>query len=87
MKKLLELKSLDTEVRELLHTVETPPGIYICLHMHYAEPTISIYYTNSSGKSIPYRVLAHNSIVYYIEDTIDEQVVDEIIVQIEKVMQ
>lgn len=86
MKKLLELKSLDTEVRELLHTVETPPGIYICLHMHYAKPTISIYYTTSSCKSVPYRVLEHNSIVYHIDDTIDEQIVDEIIVQIEKVM-
>lgn len=84
MKKLLELKSLDTEVRELLHTVETPPGIYICLHMHYNEPTISIYYV---GNSAPYRVLEHNSIVYHIEDTIDEQIADDIISQIEKVMQ
>lgn len=83
MKKLLELKSLDTEVRELLHTVETPPGIYICWHIHYDEPTISIYYTGS----VPYRVLEHNSIVYHIDDTIDEQIVDEIIAQIEKVMQ
>ena len=84
MKKLLELKSLDTEVRELLHSVETPTGIFLCMHIHYNEPTISIYY---AGNSAPYTILEHNSIVYHIEDTIDEQIVDEIIAQIEKVMQ
>ena len=84
MKKLLELKSLDTEVRDLLHTVKTHPGIYLCTHMHYDKPTISIYYNSNS---MPYRVLEHNSIVYHIEDNIDEQIADEIIAQIEKVMQ
>lgn len=84
MKKLLELKSLDTEVRELLYSVKTPTGIFLCMHIHYNEPTISIYYV---GNSAPYRVLEHNSIVYHIEDTIDEQIADDIISQIEKVMQ
>lgn len=83
MKKLLELKSLDTEVRELLQTVEKPVGVYICAHMHYDKPTISIYY--NSG--MPYRVLEHKGIVHHIEDTIDEQTVDEIVSQIEKVIQ
>ena len=84
MKKLLELKSLDTEVRELLCSVETPIGIFLCMHIQYNEPTISIYY---AGNSTPYRVLEHNSIVYHIDDTIDDQIVDEIIAQIEKGMQ
>lgn len=83
MKKLLELKSLDTEVRELLRTVEIPAGVNLCVHMHYDTPTISIYITNS----IPCRVLEHNSIVYHIDDNINEQIADEIIAQIEKVMQ
>lgn len=85
MRKLLELKALDTEVRDLLHTVEIPLGIYICVHMHYDKPTISIYYNSSN--SIPNRVLERTSIVYHIEDTIDEQIVEDIISQIEKVMQ
>ena len=83
MKKLLELKKLEKEVKELLHTVEKPIGIYICVHMHYDEPTISIYY----GINRPDRLLEHNGVVYHIEDSIDEQTVDEIIAQIEKVLQ
>ena len=83
MKKLLELKALDTEVRELLHTVKTPEGIFICAHMHYDKPTISIY---RDCKGIQCRVLEHDSIVFHIEDPIDGQLVDEIIAKIEKVL-
>lgn len=83
MKKLLELKKLEKEVKELLYTVEKPPGIYLCVHTHYNKPTISIYYSTNR----PCRVLGHNGIVYHIEDKIDEQTVEEIIAQIEKVLQ
>ena len=88
MKKLLELKSLDTEVRELLHTVKTPTGIYICAHMHYMYPTISIYMDNIGGEPKPTTTqLMVGGIVFTVDIEIDEQIVDEIIHQIEKVMQ
>lgn len=83
MKKLLDLKKLEKEVKELLHTVEKPLGIYLCAHIHYNKPTISIYYNTNR----PSRVLGQNGIVYHIEDKIDEQTVDEIISKIEKVLQ
>lgn len=83
MKRLLELNKLEKEVKELLHTVEKPLGIYLCAHTHYNKPTISIYYNTNR----PYRLLEHNGVVYHIEDSIDEQTVDEIIAQIEKVLQ
>ena len=88
MKKLLELKSLDTEVRELLQTVETPAGIYICLHMHYLSPTISIYLGNIDPSTVKSTTqLMQGGIVFEYDLGIDEQIVDEIIAQIEKVMQ
>lgn len=91
MKKLLELKALDTEVRELLHTVERPQGIYICIHMHYMHPTISIYMDNLVGEPKPTTQLMVCGVVFIvdidIEIEIDEQIVDDIISQIEKVMQ
>lgn len=87
MKKLLELKSLDTEVRELLHTVETPLGIYICLHIRYMHQTISIYMDNLVGEPKHTTQLMQSGVLFIIDTEIDEQVVDEIIVQIEKVMQ
>lgn len=87
MKKLLELKSLDTEVRELLQTVEKPKGIYICLHTHYIHPTISIYMGNLGWASKPTTQLMVGGIVFIADIEIDEQIVDEIIAQIEKVMQ
>ena len=85
MKKLLELKSLDTEVRELLQTVETPPGVYICTHMHYDKPTISIY-TENTGIDRTTQIMQSN-VLFEVYTEIDEQVIDEIIAQIEKVMQ
>lgn len=87
MKKLLELKSLDTEVRELLNTVETPPGVYICAHMHYLHPTISIYRERLGEESRPTTNLMQNGVVFTVETEIDEQIVDEIVAQIEKVIQ
>ena len=87
MKKLLELKSLDTEVRELLQTVETPPGIYLCTHMHYLHPTISIYRENLDAESRPTTSLMQSGVVFTVDIDIDEQIVDDIISQIEKVMQ
>ena len=85
MKKLLELKSLDTEVRELLQTVETPAGVYICTHMHYLHPTISIY-TESTGINKNTTKLMQSGVVFTIDTDIDEQIVDEVIAQIEKVL-
>ena len=89
MKKLLELKSLDTEVRELLKTVETPPGVYLCSHMHFTHPTISIsiYINRSGGEPNPTTELMQSGVVFIVDIEIDEQVIDEIISQIEKVMQ
>ena len=87
MKKLLELKSLDTEVRELLHTVETPTGVYLCTHMHYLHPTISIYRENLDAESRPTTNLMQSGVVFTVDTIIDEQIVDDIISQIEKVMQ
>lgn len=87
MKKLLELKSLDTEVRELLQTVETPPGVYICLHMYYLPPTISIYLGNIDPSTVKSTTqLMQGGIVFEYDLEIDEQTVDEIIAQIEKVL-
>lgn len=87
MKKLLELKSLDTEVRELLHTVETPMGIYICAHMYYLHPTISIYRENLGSEPKPTTQLMVCGVVFTVDIDIDEQIVDAIVAQIEKVMQ
>lgn len=87
MKKLLELKSLDTEVRELLHTVKTPTGIYICAHMHYMHPTISIYIPYLGGEPKPTTQLMVGGIVFTVDTEIDEQIVNDIVIQIEKVMQ
>ena len=87
MKKLLELKSLDTEVRELLQTVETPPGVYLCAHMHLTHPTISIYINRSVGEPNPITELMQSGVVFIVDIEIDEQVIDEIISQIETVMQ
>lgn len=83
MKKLLELKSLDTEVRELLYAVDRPVGINLCHHTHYTAPTISIY-TTISGIN---RILVQAGVKFYIDEVIDEQIAKDIIDQIEKVMQ
>lgn len=85
MKKLLELKALDTEVRDLLNTLEIPLGIYICVHLHYMLPTLSIYFGDKQDVA-PYRKLNQNGVMYHIDNNIDEQTVDEIIAQIEKVL-
>jgi hypothetical protein len=87
MKKLLELKSLDTEVRELLRAVETPAGVHLCVHLHYLHPTISIYRSNLDAESIPTTNLMQSDVVFTVDTDIDEQIVDEIIAQIEKVLQ
>lgn len=87
MKKLLELKSLDTEVRELLQTVEKPKGIYICAHTHYINPTISIYMDNLGREPKPTTHIIQSNVVFEVDIRIDKQTVDEIVAQIEKVMQ
>lgn len=87
MKKLLELKSLDTEVRELLQTVETPAGVYLCAHMHYIHPKVSIYRENLENKLKLVTTITQGGVVFIVDTEIDEQVIDEIISQIEKVMQ
>lgn len=87
MKKLLELKKLDKEVKELLLTVETPPGIYLCVHTHYNKPTISIYTNNDCTSCSTTYSTVHTGVVFHIDDVIDEQIAKDIIDQIEKVMQ
>ncbi len=86
MKKLLELKSLDTEVRELLQTVETPAGVYLCAHMYYIHPKVSIY-TESTSINKNTTQIMQNNVLFEVDIDIDEQVIDEIIAKIEKVMQ
>lgn len=86
MKKLLELKSLDTEVRELLQTVETPEGVYICTHMYYLHPKVSIY-TESTSINKNTTQIMQNNVLFEVDIDLDEQIVYEIIAQIEKVMQ
>ena len=87
MKKLLELKSLDTEVRELLYTVKRPPGIFLCSHIHFTHPTISIYINRLGGELKPTTELMQSGVVFIVDIEIDEQIIDEIVAQIEKVMQ
>lgn len=87
MKKLLELRALDTEVRELLHTVEKPLGIYICPHMRYMHQSISIYMDNLLGETKPTTQRMVGGVVFTVDMDIDEQIIDDIISQIEKVMQ
>lgn len=85
MKKLLELKSLDTEVRELLQTVETPAGVYICAHLHHMHPKISIY--TEDTKNIAKTQIMSSNVIFEYEMDINEEIVYDIIHQIEKVMQ
>lgn len=85
MKKLLELKSLDTEVRELLHTIEKDIGIYLCVHLHHMQPKISIYTEDANNKAKT-QIMSSNVIFEY-EMDINEEIVYDIIHQIEKVMQ
>ena len=88
MKKLLELKSLDTEVRELLYPVQKlHKGVYMCAHTHYLHPTISIYRERLGEESRPTTELMQSGVVFIVDIEIDEQIVDEIVAQIEKVMQ
>lgn len=86
MRKLLELKALDTEVRDLLdEQVQLPTGINICLHLNsYTDTSISIF--KDSTLDAPRRTIKQGDIVFSIEDSIDEQTVDEIIAHIEKVL-
>lgn len=82
MKKLLELKSLDKEVRELLQTVEAPAGAYVCYHSHYDAPSFSIY--TKAGEQ--FRILKTTVCEYLIDNAIDDQVADEIISKIEEAL-
>ena len=88
MKKLLELKSLDTEVKELLYTVQKlHKGVYMCAHTHYLHPTISISINRLGGELKPTTELMQSGVVFIVDIEIDEQIVADIISQIEKVMQ
>lgn len=86
MKKLLELKSLDTEVRELLQTVKLPVGIFICAHLHYMHPKVSIYFANTEPFT-PTTQIMQSSVLFEYDIDIDEEIVEDIISQVEKVMQ
>ena len=85
MKKLLELKSLDTEVRELLHTIERDAGIYLCVHLHHMHPKISIYTENTNDRARTQ--IMSSSVLFEYDIDINEEIVYDIIHQIEKVMQ
>lgn len=86
MRKLLELINIKNEVRDLLdEQVQLPPGINICLHLNsYIDTSISIFKDNTLDT--PRRIIKQGDIVFNIDDSIDEQTVDEIIAQIEKVL-
>lgn len=82
MKKLLELKSLDTEVQDALSTIELPAHVYVCYHSHYEAPSFSIY--TKVGKQ--FRILKTTVYEYLIDNAIDDQVADEIISKIEEAL-
>lgn len=87
MKKLLELQELEKEVRDLLRSIELPEDIYICLHRELNNKYYISIYTNYTDITTTRRILDYNAIVFEVDNSIDEQTVDEIIAQIEKVMQ
>lgn len=86
MRKLLELINIKNEVIDLLYTqVQLPTGINICVHLNaYIDTSISIF--KDSTLDTPRRTIKQGDIVFSIDDSIDEQTVDEIIAQIEKVL-
>ena len=83
MKKLLKLKELENEVKELLYILDRPVGINLCYHSQYTAPTISIY----TNINVSHRILVQAGVAFLIDEVIDEQIAKDIIDQIEKVMQ
>ena len=87
MKKLLELSKLHEEVTELLSGIKKPKGISLCIHLHYADPAISIYNIGSISIDTPIIEIIKNGITFKVDKSIDEIVTNDIIDNIEKVLQ
>ena len=81
MKKLLELKKLEKLLGLKLIGIKLPENALVCYHSHYDIPTFSIYLNAEA----PVHVLHTDTFSYYIDNTIDEQIADEIISQIERI--
>lgn len=81
MKKLLELKKLEKLVRLKLLGIKLPENALVCYHSHYDIPTFSIYINAEA----PVNVLHTDTCTYFIDNSIDEQIADEIISQIERI--
>lgn len=87
MKKLLELKQLDTEVRELLHcNVELPTELNICVHLHYTIPKISIYTSYKTGDNILSYEMEKDGVVFIVDDTIGIEIAKDIIEKVNEVL-
>ena len=85
MKKLLELRKLQEEIKCRLNNITTPIGTYICLHtITRLECFISIYTASDFEDK---RTLKHKDIIFEIDNNIDEQTADEIIAKIEEALQ
>lgn len=81
MKQLLELKKVEKLLQVMLLGIELPENVCICYHSHYDNPSFSIYINTEA----PFRVLHTDTCSYFIDNTIDEQIADEIISQIERI--
>lgn len=87
MKKLLELKKLDTEVRDLLGGIELPVGINICAHLHYETPKISIYPPYEPGDIRKVSEIYENNVLFIVDDSIDIEIAKDIIEKVNEVLQ
>ena len=86
MKKLLELKKLDTEVRDLLGGIELPVGINICTHLHYDTPKISIYPLYELGDIRKVSEIYENNVLFIVDDTIGVEIARDIIEKVNEVL-
>ena len=84
MKKLLELKELQEEIKSKFANITTPSGTYICLHTSRLDCFISIFSASNFENK---RTLKHKDVLFEIDNNIDEQTADEIIAKIEEVLQ
>lgn len=85
MKKLLELKECELEVSKLLNALQRD-GVFLCYHNGIgANICISIYSSTKPDRAKYH--LKKDNVVFEVDTEIDEQIVDDIISQIEKVMQ
>lgn len=82
MNKLVELKKLEVQCTNMLFKVQKEyVGIFLCLHTHYYIPIISIY---REGENSDNMYIVKNGIGYYTSKSINAELANEIILDIEK---